>query len=66
MEKSFVYGVAVTDYNFTGRVEETRRLKQNFENGINSILISLKSWLRKSVSQLTYIRRTFSIWLPLF
>ena len=40
MEKSFVYGVAVTDYNFTGRVEETRRLKQNFENGINSILIS--------------------------
>ena len=31
MEKSFVYGVAVTDYNFTGRVEETRRLKQNFK-----------------------------------
>ena len=27
MEKSFVYGIAVTDYNFTGRVEETRRLK---------------------------------------
>ena len=40
MEKSFVYGVAVTDYNFTGRKEESRRLKQNFENGINSILIS--------------------------
>jgi hypothetical protein len=27
MEKSFVYGVAVTDYNFTGRKEETQRLK---------------------------------------
>ena len=29
MERSFVYGIAVTDYNFTGRSEETRRLKAN-------------------------------------
>ena len=49
MEKSFVYGVAVTDYNFTGRVEETRRLKQNFENGINSILISPRRWGKTSL-----------------
>ena len=41
MEKSFVYGVAVSDYNFTGREEETRRLKQNFENGSPQESISL-------------------------
>lgn len=49
MEKSFVYGVAVTDYNFTGREEETRRLKLNFENGINSILISPRRWGKTSL-----------------
>ena len=49
MEKSFVYGVAVTDYNFTGREEETRRLTQNFHNGINSILISPRRWGKTSL-----------------
>lgn len=49
MEKSFVYGIAVTDYNFTGRVEETRRLKANFEGGINSILISPRRWGKTSL-----------------
>lgn len=49
MEKSFVYGVAVSDYNFTGRKEETRRLRQNFENGINSILISPRRWGKTSL-----------------
>ncbi|MBQ9357553.1 MAG: ATP-binding protein [Prevotella sp.] len=49
MDKSFVYGVAVTDYNFTGREEETRRLKQNFKNGINSILISPRRWGKTSL-----------------
>ena len=49
MEKSFVYGVAVTEYNFTGREEESRRLKMNFENGINSILISPRRWGKTSL-----------------
>ena len=49
MEKSFVYGVAVNDYNFTGREEETRRLKANFENGLNSILISPRRWGKTSL-----------------
>ena len=49
MEKSFVYGIAVTDYNFTGRIEETRRLKANFEAGINSILISPRRWGKTSL-----------------
>lgn len=49
MEKSFVYGIAVTDYNFTGRSAETRRLKANFETGINSILISPRRWGKTSL-----------------
>lgn len=49
MEKSFVYGVAVSDYNFTGREAETKRLRQNFEGGINSILISPRRWGKTSL-----------------
>ena len=49
MEKSFVYGIAVTDYNFTGRKEETRRLMANFEGGINSVLISPRRWGKTSL-----------------
>ncbi|MGI6224188.1 MAG: AAA family ATPase [Prevotella sp.] len=41
MEKrSFVFGVPVVDYNFTGREEEIRRLLADFHNGINVILMS--------------------------
>lgn len=49
MRKSFVYGVAVTDYNFTGRKEEIRRLKANFEGGINTILISPRRYGKTSL-----------------
>ena len=37
---AFLYGVSVGGDNFTDRVRETRRLKMNFENGLNVILIS--------------------------
>ena len=40
MEKAFVYGVSVENENFTDRVKETKRLKFNFTNGLNTILIS--------------------------
>ena len=40
MKKPFVYGVSVEGDNFTDRELETKRLKLNFENGVNSILIS--------------------------
>lgn len=40
MKKSFIYGVAVEGDNFTDREKETRRLKLDFENGQNVILIS--------------------------
>ena len=40
MDKSFVYGMFVGGNNFTDRAKETRRLKMDFENGINVILVS--------------------------
>lgn len=40
MKKSFIYGMAVSGENFTDRIMETKRIKANFENGVNTILIS--------------------------
>lgn len=40
MDKSFVYGMYVDGDNFTDRVKETKRLKMDFEHGMNVILIS--------------------------
>jgi hypothetical protein len=40
MNRAFVYGTSVEGENFTDRVKETKRLKMDFENGINEILIS--------------------------
>lgn len=40
MKKTFVYGVSVDEENFIDRVRETQRLKNDFENGTNVILIS--------------------------
>ena len=39
-KKSFIFGTAVSDYNFIGREQETQRLIANFTEGINTILIS--------------------------
>ena len=39
-KKSFIFGTAVSDYNFIGREKETERLIANFTEGINTILIS--------------------------
>lgn len=40
MSKPFIYGMSVEGNHFTDRELETKRLKLNFENGVNSILIS--------------------------
>lgn len=40
MKKPFIYGTSVEGDNFTDRVKETKRLKLDFENGLNTILIS--------------------------
>jgi len=49
MEKPFVYGVAVTGDNFTDRKKETKRLKMNFESGVNTILISPRRMGKTSI-----------------
>lgn len=40
MEKAFIFGTAVEGDNFTDRTQESKRLKMNFESGVNTILIS--------------------------
>ena len=40
MNRPFIYGMSVDGDNFTDRELETQRLKLNFENSINSIIIS--------------------------
>lgn len=40
MEKAFVYGMSVEGSNFTDREKERKRIRLDFENGINVILIS--------------------------
>ena len=56
MEKAFVYGMSVRGENFTDRTKETERLKLNFENGMNTILISPRrmgktSLVKKAMSE---------------
>ena len=56
MKKAFVYGVAVEGENFTDRITETKRLKRDFENGQNVVLISPRrmgktSLVRRVISQ---------------
>lgn len=57
MTKPFIYGMSVEGEHFTDRELETKRLKLNFENGVNSILISPrrmgKTSLVKRVKSLT-------------
>lgn len=40
MSKAFIYGKMVEGENFTDRLKETKRLKANFEEGLNTIVIS--------------------------
>lgn len=54
----FVFGTRVSGETFIDRIEETKRLKINFENGINTVLISPRrmgktSLVAKAVSLLT-------------
>lgn len=50
-KKAFIYGVSVAGENFTDRVKETRRLKMNFENGQNVILLSPRRMGKTSLVQ---------------
>lgn len=49
MNRAFVYGISVEGENFTDRINETKRLKLDFENGINVILISPRRMGKSSI-----------------
>ena len=49
MDKAFIYGKSVAGENFTDRVAERKRLKTNFENGINVILVSPRRMGKSSI-----------------
>ena len=49
MADSFVYGRAVSEDNFIGREKETKLLEDNFNGGINTILISPRRWGKTSL-----------------
>lgn len=58
MKKAFVYGMSVEGENFTDRVQETKRLKMDLENGINVVLVSPRrigksSIVRKVMKEIT-------------
>ena len=68
--KSFVFGVSVSDYNFIGRETEIRQLKMNFEEGINTILISPRRWgktsLVKRVCQEVDKEKVITVFIDIF
>lgn len=49
MKTPFVYGVAAEEMYFTDREKETLRLRMNFENGLNTIIISPRRWGKTSL-----------------
>lgn len=49
--RPFTFGVATSGDNFTDREVETSRLLSNFQNGVNTILISPRRWGKTSLVQ---------------
>lgn len=70
MDKPFIYGMSVEGKNFTDRELETRRLQLNFENGLNSILISPrrigKTSLVKKVKGLTENKKRVVVFMDIY
>lgn len=54
-KRSFVFGVSVNEENFIGRQAETHTLINNFEEGINTIIISPRRWGKTSL--VNHVRR---------
>lgn len=67
---SFVFGVSVSDYNFIGREQESHKLKMNFEEGINTIIISPRRWGKTSlvqhVSRMVDPEEVITVYLDIF
>lgn len=70
MDKAFIYGMSVEGKNFTDRELETKRLQLNFENGMNSILISPrrigKTSLVKKVKSLTENKKRIVVFMDIY
>ncbi len=49
MNKPFLFGTIVSGENFTDRENESKRLQNNFEYGINTIIISPRRWGKTSL-----------------
>ena len=49
--RPFTFGVATSGDNFTDRKAETSKLLSNFQNGVNTILISPRRWGKTSLVQ---------------
>ncbi|MCH5221215.1 MAG: ATP-binding protein [Muribaculaceae bacterium] len=69
-QKPFVFGVATSNENFTDRETETARILQNFQHGINTILISPRRWgktsLVRKVSTLAQSESLKIVYLDIF
>ena len=67
---AFLYGVSVEGENFTDRKQETHRLKMDFENGLNVILISPrrmgKTSLVKHVAQVVDKERLQIVYMDIY
>ena len=70
MDRAFIYGMSVEGRNFTDRELETKRLQLNFENGMNSILISPrrigKTSLVKKVKSLTEGKERIVVFMDIY
>lgn len=53
MKSPFIYGKVVTDNSFINRTQEIGRLSGNFQNHVNSILISPRRWGKSSLVRKT-------------
>lgn len=70
MNEVFVYGSAVEGDNFTDREVETKRLKANFEHGVNTLLISDrrigKTSLVRRVKNIVNKKKVAVVYLDIF
>lgn len=70
MADAFIYGASVEGENFTDREEETKRLKANFEHGVNTLLISNrrigKTSLVRHVKNLVNKKKVSVVYLDIF
>jgi len=70
INRSFIYGVSVSGDNFTDRIKETRRLKMDFENGLNVVLISPrrmgKTSLVKKVQQVVDSSIVHTVYMDIY